>query len=139
MTDTVDHFKHVFKNLERSNIELVDSLYDENITFMDPFHKIHGREKLRNYFNEMYENVISCDFQFGDTYTSSDSAMITWNMLLKHKTLAKNEPITIAGSSHIRFNDARVYFHRDYFDAGELVYERIPLLGSIIKFIKRRV
>ncbi|MGD8641127.1 MAG: nuclear transport factor 2 family protein [Gammaproteobacteria bacterium] len=139
MTDTVEHFKHVFTNLERSNIGLVDTLYDDNVTFIDPFHKIHGREKLRDYFNEMYQNVVSCDFQFRDTYINDGSAMITWNMLLNHKTLARNEPIKIAGSSLIRFNDNKVYFHRDYFDAGQLVYERLPLLGPIIKFIKQRV
>jgi hypothetical protein len=30
-------------------------------------------------------------------------------------------------------------FHRDYFDLGEFVYERIPVLNSVVKFIKNRM
>jgi hypothetical protein len=59
-------------------------------------------------------------------------------MRLKHRTLARKDPIGVAGSSQIRFNH-KVYFHRDYFDAGQMLYENLPIISSIIKFIKKQV
>ena len=33
----------------------------------------------------------------------------------------------------------RQNYHRDYFDMGEFIYERVPVLGSVIRAIKRRL
>ena len=33
----------------------------------------------------------------------------------------------------------KVYRHRDYFDAGALLYEHVPLLGRVIRWLKRRM
>ena len=35
--------------------------------------------------------------------------------------------------------DGRVAYHRDYWDAAEEVYEKIPLLGGLLRWIKRRL
>jgi hypothetical protein len=32
-----------------------------------------------------------------------------------------------------------VYLHRDYFDAGALLYEHLPVLGTLIGWLKRRL
>ena len=46
----------------------------------------------------------------------------------------------IHGSSHLRFaHDGRVAYHRDYWDAAEELYETLPLLGSLLRWIKRRL
>jgi hypothetical protein len=48
-------------------------------------------------------------------------------------------PITIHGSSHLRFNAVhQVIYHRDYWDAAEELYEKIPVLGSLMRLIKRK-
>ena len=42
--------------------------------------------------------------------------------------------------THVRFDDqGRVLFHQDYWDAGSVVYERVPVLGSLVRFVKARV
>jgi len=32
-----------------------------------------------------------------------------------------------------------VTYHRDYFDLGALIYERVPVLGGLIRGIKGRM
>lgn len=44
-------------------------------------------------------------------------------------------PIVVVGCSHLRFHSL-VAHQRDYFDAGALIYENIPLLGAIVRRIK---
>ena len=52
--------------------------------------------------------------------------------------LCCGKPISVQGTSHIRFTD-KVYFHQDYFDGGALLYEHVPVLGSIIQQLKKRM
>jgi hypothetical protein len=44
----------------------------------------------------------------------------------------------LEGISHLRFGE-KIDYHRDYFDLGQMVYEQIPLVGRIIKTIKKRL
>jgi hypothetical protein len=46
--------------------------------------------------------------------------------------------VTVPGSTHIKYRE-KVHYHRDYFDAGALLYEQIPLVGFMIRAIKARV
>jgi len=32
-----------------------------------------------------------------------------------------------------------VIYHRDYFDMGAFVYENIPVLGSVVRYTKKRL
>jgi len=137
MNTIVEKFKSLYNELNASNISLVETLYDDNVTFIDPFHEIHGLTKLSNYFAELYKNVQDCEFEFGETYSKTSSALIVWNMKFRHRSLSK-DIIEVPGSTQIRF-DEKIYFHRDYFDAGKMVYENIPVVGSVIKYIKRQV
>jgi hypothetical protein len=42
--------------------------------------------------------------------------------------------------SYLQFDKAgKVRYHRDYFDLGAMLYEHLPLLGSLVKTIKRRL
>ena len=137
MNTIVDKFKSVYGQLDASNISLVDTIYDDNITFVDPFHEIRGLTKLTDYFSKLYKNLESCEFEFGEVYLKSSSALIVWNMKFQHLSLSK-DIIEVPGNTQIRF-DEKIYFHRDYFDAGKMIYENIPAVGSVIKYIKRQV
>ena len=137
MNAIVDNFKSVYANLDASNITLVESIYAGNVTFIDPFHVIKGRTRLITYFSKLYKNVENCQFTFNEVYEKSSSAMIIWKMALKHRSLSKHI-IEVCGSTQICFAE-KIHFHRDYFDAGQMVYENIPVIGSVVKHIKRKV
>jgi steroid Delta-isomerase len=45
----------------------------------------------------------------------------------------------IHGAGHIRFAaDGRVVYHRDYWDAAEDLYEKLPVLGILMRWLKRQ-
>ncbi|MEL7287824.1 MAG: nuclear transport factor 2 family protein, partial [Pseudomonadota bacterium] len=62
-----------------------------------------------------------------------------WTMDLQHPKLQKGAPISVNGVSHLKFRDGQVIYHRDYFDLGEMLYENLPLLGSVVRTIKQRL
>ena len=43
------------------------------------------------------------------------------------------------GASHLELaDDGRIAWHRDYWDPAEEVYEKLPLLGGLMRWLKRR-
>ncbi|MFM7841669.1 MAG: nuclear transport factor 2 family protein [Nitrospira sp.] len=138
MSPQVELFKSTFNSLTSANVALLDNLYASNVVFADPFHHIAGLPALRAYFLRQYEGVIRCTFTFEEQVVQRGTAMLTWTMHLEHARISKGETIHLPGASHIRFTD-KVTYHRDYFDAGEFLYERLPVVGGLIRAIKGRL
>ena len=46
----------------------------------------------------------------------------------------------IRGVSHLRFgDDGKVTYHRDYWDTGEELYGKLPLIGGAVRFLRRAI
>jgi hypothetical protein len=46
----------------------------------------------------------------------------------------------IRGASHLRFNaDSKVVWHRDYWDAAEELYAKLPGIGWLMRALGRRL
>jgi steroid delta-isomerase len=46
----------------------------------------------------------------------------------------------IRGASHLRFDaDGKVAWHRDYWDAAEELYARLPGIGWLMRALRRRL
>ena len=134
MNTIIEKFKSVYGKLDASNISLVDTIYDDNIIFVDPFHEIRGLRKLSDYFSDLYKNLESCEFEFGDVYSKTSSAFIVWNMTFRHRSLSR-DIIEVPGSTQIRF-DEKIYFQRDYFDAGKMIYEKLWMNDDLYNLLK---
>ncbi|MBE0582292.1 MAG: nuclear transport factor 2 family protein [Desulfofustis sp.] len=138
--NTLDDFLAVYHRLAADNLELLDRIYSADIEFCDPAHEIRGLDALRHYFAELYRNVDSISFSFGRTHRVGSEAYLSWRMSFRHPKLARGRTIEVDGLSYLKFNDnGKVSYHRDYFDLGAMLYEHLPLLGSLVKTIKRRL
>lgn len=73
-------------------------------------------------------------------HESGGEGYVQWDMIFIHRKLAGGRPVTIAGVTFLRSDEnGKVFYHRDYFDLGAMVYKRVPLLGRLITKIKRRL
>jgi len=138
MSDIVELFKQTYQGLDKNKVGDIDKLYQPDVVFIDPFREVRGLNSLKQYFFEMYQGVVECSFQFSSSILQGDSAALCWHMILVHKKLNGGRQVTVPGSSFIKF-DSKIYYHHDYFDAGVLLYENIPLLGRLIKLVKEKV
>lgn len=129
----------VYSQLSKENLHSLRLVYHDHVIFEDPAHRIEGWQALSDYFTKMYKNVIRCDFAIHHHQQVGESGFLSWTMTLQHPQLARGKAVQVQGISHLRFQDNLVIYHRDYFDLGEMVYEHIPLLGSLVQFIKNRL
>lgn len=141
----LEDFVSTYQNLNHNNLSTLADIYHSDVQFVDPLHQIHGLTDLTIYFEHLYENLISSEFVL--TYqlahdnpidSQQQQAAIYWQMHLRHKKLNSGNTITVEGHSLLRRQEERVIYHRDYFDIGSMIYEHLPVLGGIVKLIKRK-
>jgi hypothetical protein len=136
----LDTFLNTFNQLDKNNLSLLETIYHPDIRFIDPAHSLEGLPALKQYFFSLYENVRSIRFAFDTPMQSGSQAFVTWTLHMNHPRLAKGRPVAMQGCSCLTFaSDGRVIRHRDYFDLGAMIYEHLPLVGGIIKTIKKRL
>ena len=136
----IDIFLETFQQVDGDNLNLLKRIYAPTISFIDPIHAVAGIEKLMDYYAQLYLNAISLDFSFNNKMHAGNAAYVQWSLLLAHAKLNHGKTIALAGTSYLQFDqDDLVVLHRDYFDLGAMLYEHIPVLGSLVKSIKRRL
>ncbi|MBV2132628.1 nuclear transport factor 2 family protein [Pseudomonas sp. MAP12] len=140
MIDFLPTFARRFAALDKDSLECLGELYSADALFIDPLHEIRGLAALRRYFAELYANVQELRFEFhGCDEVHEGEGYLRWSMSYRHPRLAGGRPIRVDGCSHLLWQDGRVYRHRDYFDAGALLYEHLPVFGRAIAWLKRRL
>ncbi|MCG9722807.1 nuclear transport factor 2 family protein [Shewanella sp. Isolate7] len=134
----LQNFIAVYSDLGTENLEGLRQIYHPDIVFCDPLHRVEGLDRLLGYFQGLYHQVISCDFTIVSVLEHQGEAAVYWTMTFRHKQLNGCQPIEVEGHSQLRAKDNKVIYHRDYFDVGVMLYEQLPLLGSLIRAVKRR-
>jgi hypothetical protein len=60
--------------------------------------------------------------------------MLLWQFHFHARFGLRERAQIIHGASHLRFDDAGlVVLHRDYWDAAEELYAKLPLLGMLMR------
>mgnify|MGYP000234242360 CR=1 FL=1 len=135
----LEHFLNTYQRLNRNNLDLLGGIYTDDIHFSDPAHSLKGLPALRDYFAELYANVDQIVFEFSSPRISNDQVFVQWVMRLRHPRLKRGDEVEVPGISCLHFTEAGlVDEHRDYFDLGVLLYEQLPLLGALVRAVKRR-
>ena len=138
--EKIKNFVSNINSLTSTNVrEVLESTYSKDIDFIDPVRSIAGLEKLTEYFQTLYSRVESCQFTISNQIQDQQEFSLQWNMQLRHKGIAKNRPIVIDGASFLKFEKDKVSYHQDYYDLGALVYERLPILGKIVKKVRNAI
>ncbi len=137
----LDHIQTTYQNINRDTLDsgILQTLYAESAEFIDPFHHLVGLAEIESYFKQLYANVVSISFQYGHCGQLGDIAWQEWVMTLQHPKLAKGQPVAVSGITQFKLQDNKIVRHRDYFDAGALLYENVPILGRVIRTLKQRM
>lgn len=129
----------VFNELRSDNTHILDDYYASDVVFYDPVGSIKTIDKMKLYYQNMYDGVENIRFDFSNFAKQGEIYYFSWVMYLKTPKLNNSKEFPVTGVSEIHFRDGLVYYHRDYFDLGEMVYERIPVVGWLTKKIKKRL
>ncbi len=112
-------------------------IYAHDAHFKDPFNDVRGLAPIAAIFVHMFAQVDQPRFVVTNQVIQGSQAFLTWDFLFRMKRFSKEQQC-IRGATHISFDmDGAVILHRDYWDAAEELYEKLPLLGSLMRWLKR--
>lgn len=127
-----------YETMSRRSLPLLDNVVEQGVTFKDPFNEVYGYDKMMKIFQHMFDHTEKPKFKILDYAWTKDgmAAFIKWNFSYERK----GEKFYITGMSEVLFsNNAKVMAHTDYWDSGEQFYEHIPLLGKVLRWVKKKM
>lgn len=140
MSEFLRDFAKGFAALDKNNLQRLPELYSYDVAFCDPIHEVHGLSDLHLYFAELYANVQHLKFDFhAFDQVREGKGYLRWTMSYSHPRLSSGKTIQVQGCSHLLWSDNRVFQHRDFFDAGAMLYEHLPFMGRVIRWLKGRL
>lgn len=136
--DLPQAIRELYLQFDPTMLDNLSDVYAENIYFCDPLHEVSGLWELRRYFAAAMEGLEECRFEFHHSLElpGRGEAVLFWTMHYRHRKLAGGKLLSLPGNSHVRFAE-KVHYHRDYYDVGAMLYEKLPLVGAVIRHIKR--
>jgi steroid delta-isomerase len=129
----------LFENLTPQRVAELDRIYTGDAFFKDPFNEFNGIDRIQHVFSHMFVALNEPRFEVTSRFAQGAEGFIAWNFIFRFKDTRPEQWQCIRGSTHLKFAaDGRIAYHRDYWDAAEELYEKIPLLGSFMRWIKKK-
>jgi len=140
---TMDHavqgLVQFFEQLKPQDLPQLPSLYAANARFKDPFNEVEGLPAIERIFAHMFASLDSPHFIVGERIVQGQQCFLVWDFRFRFKRFDTTSWQTVRGGTHLVFNDeGLVTLHRDYWDAAEELYEKLPMLGGLMRWLKRR-
>ena len=131
----VDFFEH----LTPQSVSQFGDYYTEDAYFKDPFNEVRGLPAVTGIFSHMYVALHEPRFVVTGRVVQGDECFLVWDFLFRFKKFSPEVTQTVRGSSHLKFAaDGRISFHRDYWDTAEELYEKLPVVGGVMRWLKAR-
>ena len=121
-----------------STIDDFKTIYANSVTFKDPFNEVMGVENVSKIFAHMYQNLDNPRFVVTEYLSKNHIVYVKWDFSFNFKNDPKEN--SFEGVSRLVIDEEnKIVSHTDYWDASEHIYEKMPLLGAVLRFIKRKL
>ena len=126
-----------YEHLSIESLTQLGAVYAPDAHFKDPFNEVAGHAAILAIFEHMFVQVDAPRFVVLESQGQGAQAFLTWEFRFRMKRLVSGEQC-IRGATHVRFDtQGRVVLHRDYWDAAEELYEKLPVLGGFMRMLRR--
>ena len=139
MTEPLDRIVHGFETLTPESVETLGTLYAAKARFKDPFNDVVGLPEIQRIFRHMFVTLESPRFVVTGHIEQGAECFIRWEFRFGFRRFKRGQEQCIVGCSHLVLDEVgRIAVHRDYWDAAEELYEKLPLVGALMRWLKRR-
>lgn len=109
-----------------------------DVEFRDPLNQVRGIGGMAAIIAKTFHDLDHPQFIILNVAVTGQMAFIGWTFNFRRKGWGGGAQWSIDGVSEVHFNDAGlVTRHIDHWDAASEIYERLPVVGAVIRFIRR--
>ncbi len=134
----LDRYADAFEVMTEASLDDLPALLAPDVRFVDPFNDVRGAERYVAIFRHMCAVCDDPAFVVLDRAIGGEAAYLKWSFTGRMK--GKSSTFEIIGMSEVTFDgDGRVTAHIDHWDAAGQLYERVPVLGAVLRVLRRRL
>lgn len=136
---TLDETIAAFESLTPASVFELGRIYAPNARFIDPFNDVQGLAQVQAIFRHMFATLEQPRFVITGKVVDEDQCFLLWDFHFRFRAFRRNTAQTIAGTSHMRFdNQGLITLHHDYWDAAHGLYQKMPVIGALMRWLRRR-
>ena len=135
--EALQRYVDFYEQMTPASIARFGEVMTEDARFADPFNDVQGLDKVQAIFEHMFENLTDVRFSVKHAALSGDeTALLSWTL----NASMGGKPWNVVGMSEIKFAaDGRISQHIDHWDAARQFHERLPLVGWLLRAIRKRL
>lgn len=127
-----------YESLTPQSLELLGEFYAPQAAFKDPFNEVTGVAAISAIFTHMFAALKHPRFEVLEVVAQDDDAFLVWDFVFQFRG-SDTRTQRVRGTTHLKWGpDGRITWHRDYWDAAEELYEKLPVVGTLMRWLKRR-
>jgi steroid delta-isomerase len=127
-----------FESIAPDDVARIGELYAADAYFRDPFNEVRGVAAIARVYAHMFEQLDECRFVITETIAEGESALLIWDFTFRSRRWRPREVQAIHGATHLKLTaDGKIGYHRDYWDAAEELYAKLPLIGPVLRSLRR--
>lgn len=139
MREAVQRLADFYARLQPQDLNRLDLFYAPEARFKDPFNEVQGLPAIRRIFEHMFASLHGPHFVVTRQLVDGSQAFLVWEFRFRLRRFDTATEQVIRGGSHLGLApDGRVLDHRDYWDAAEELYEKLPGLGVLMRWLRRQ-
>jgi hypothetical protein len=132
----LDKILDFYNNLKKEDLDSLEILYERDAYFKDPFNETRSLNVVKEVFTEMFDRLETPRFVIVDKVVERKQIFLTWDFLFS----LNNKKYKIHGSSFLKLNEkGKIFYHRDYWDVGEEILLKIPVVNSLYSILVKKI
>nr|WP_181368476.1 nuclear transport factor 2 family protein [Enterobacter cloacae] len=133
---TISQFIDYYSAINMRPPHILNEIYHPDVILTDPFGCYYGLNKLKKALSPLVLNI-NVHYLLTDEPLKNDrSFAITWTLYWSHPVLTFNAIEELNGCTYACIYKGKIISQENYYDLGEFLYEKIPILKCAIKKIK---
>lgn len=130
------NYQAILECLTQETLNSLDDVLALDVRFSDPFHQTKGKERMKQVFQQLFTKTENVSFQIEGSAFSGKTVYFRWSLTA---TLS-GKPWLVNGMTYTKFNAAGlVTEHLEYWDAASQLYEKFPIIGPFLRFLRRQI
>jgi hypothetical protein len=136
---TFAQIAQLFEELQPQSVAQLKNFYSPTALFKDPFNQVQGIDAIEQIFLHMYASLENPRFVITAQVVDGSQAFLNWDFKFRFKRFDTTTEQVVKGTTHLVLDDQlRITLHRDYWDTAEELYEKLPWVGGLMRWLKKR-